>query len=194
MTEAAPGTTPTPAADPASGQGGDGGQQAEYTPPATQAELDKIVGERLARQKAQFKDYDTFKAAAEELAQIKAANQTEAERQAEELSRLQAEAETWRNVAVAHRAEALATSRGFIYPDLAIKELDPSRYLDASGQINEALLTADIDAVAQKYPDLVRAANQPRVPGPNHAQGTGGNPPPSDPRREFAALWQAQTQ
>lgn len=189
----APNANPAPPAPETPPEAAVDGGQAEFTPPATQAELDRLIGERLARQKAQFKDYDQFKADAEELAKIKAATQTEAERQAQEVQRLQTEAETWRGVAVSHRAEALATAKGFIYPDLAIKDLDPSRYLDAGGQINEALLTADIDAVAQKYPDLLRGSSAPRVPGPNHAQGSGGNPPPSDPRREFAALWQSQT-
>jgi len=48
-----------------------------WTPPASQADLDKIVADRLARQKAQFGDYETFKAAATELQAIKDGQKSE---------------------------------------------------------------------------------------------------------------------
>lgn len=58
------------------------------TPPKTftQADVDNIVTTRLAREKEKFADFDTYKAAAAELAELKKASLTEAERLKAELS------------------------------------------------------------------------------------------------------------
>lgn len=42
-------------------QGQPSGGGAAYTPPATQADLDKIIESRLTRERSKFQDYDTFK-------------------------------------------------------------------------------------------------------------------------------------
>ena len=54
--------------------------QQEYTPPASQAELDRIIGSRLARERAQFADYDEVKARADRLTEIEDAQKTEQQR------------------------------------------------------------------------------------------------------------------
>jgi hypothetical protein len=46
----------------------------------TQAELDTIVRDRLTRERGKFQDYDSLKAAAQELQQLKAASQSDIER------------------------------------------------------------------------------------------------------------------
>lgn len=51
-----------------------------FTAPQSQEDLNKIIEARLARERAKFADYDTLKSAAEKLAEIEAANQTEAEK------------------------------------------------------------------------------------------------------------------
>lgn len=76
-------TTPTPGAE----QGGEGGN---YTPPATQAELDRIIADRLSRERQKFADYDELKSAAEKLAEIEEAYKAEAQRLAEERDSLAA--------------------------------------------------------------------------------------------------------
>lgn len=40
---------------------GDEGANNTYTPPATQEELDRIIGDRLGRERDKFKDYDALK-------------------------------------------------------------------------------------------------------------------------------------
>lgn len=67
-----------------------------YVPPATQADLDKILGERLARERAKFADYDDLKAKAAERDKLIEASKTEAEKQAEELAKLKTENEAFR--------------------------------------------------------------------------------------------------
>lgn len=63
------------------GQGtgqGDGGQQPART--FTQEELDRIIAERLAREREKYKDYNELKKAAEELKKIKGAQMSETEK------------------------------------------------------------------------------------------------------------------
>lgn len=69
MTNPAP--EPTPTAPP---------KAPEFTPPASQADLDRIVTERLAREKAKFADYDDLKSKASKLDELEAANKTELEK------------------------------------------------------------------------------------------------------------------
>ena len=49
------------AVDPNEAGGGGAGGGSEYTPPATQEELDRIIGDRLGRERDKFKDYDALK-------------------------------------------------------------------------------------------------------------------------------------
>jgi hypothetical protein len=106
-------------------------QSSTYTPPATQADLDRIIADRVARTKNQFKDYAELKSAKAELDQIKQQNQTVEQRQAEELSNWQTEAQTWRTAAVGSRIEALA----------AEAFADPSDAVGAAGTSSTATST-----------------------------------------------------
>jgi hypothetical protein len=60
------------------GGGNGGGNDAGKT--FTQAELDQVVKDRIARERGKFGDYDQLKAAAEELKQLKTAGQSDLER------------------------------------------------------------------------------------------------------------------
>lgn len=179
--EGAQGTTDT----------GDGSTQAEYKPPATQADLDRIIAHSLSRQRAQFKDFDQFKADSTELATIKAANQTVEQKQAEELTRWQTETQTWRTAAVGNRIQALA-STDFADASDAVAALSSKNYLDAGGQIDEAAIKADLDELLTAKPHWARpeGTSAPRVPAPNPHQGTPGTPVAADPRQAFASVMQ----
>ena len=50
------------------GQAGEGGST--YTPPATQADLDRIIENRLQRERAKYADYDTYKAEAGKVSEL----------------------------------------------------------------------------------------------------------------------------
>lgn len=64
----------------------------EYTPPATQEELDAIVGARLKRERDKYADYDDLKAAAAKAAEAEAAHERELEEARGEVERLKREA------------------------------------------------------------------------------------------------------
>lgn len=57
-----------------------------FAAPQSQEELNKIIEARLARERAKFADYNELKTAAERLAEIEAANKSEAEKTAERLA------------------------------------------------------------------------------------------------------------
>ena len=72
------------------GQNSDqGGQQNSggYTPPSSQEELDRIIGERLSRERAKYQDYDSLKDKASKFDQLDAQNKTEAQKLQEERDR-----------------------------------------------------------------------------------------------------------
>lgn len=60
----------------------------QYTPPASQSDLDRIIADRLSRERAKFADYDDLKAAADRLEQIEQENKSEAEKQADLIAEL----------------------------------------------------------------------------------------------------------
>lgn len=59
---------------------GEGGNDGKSDRTFTQADLDRIVAERLGRERSKYGDYDQLKAAAEELAALKDAQASEAEK------------------------------------------------------------------------------------------------------------------
>lgn len=78
----------------AGGAGGDGGGGAGgETPPKTftQEDLDKIVKERLERERKKYADYDDLKKAAEELSKLKDSEKSEVERLKAEAAKIQKE-------------------------------------------------------------------------------------------------------
>lgn len=72
------------------------GNQAEttggYTPPETQADLDRIIGDRLARQKAQYGDYAELKTKAAEFDRLADAQKSELQKAAERAEKAEARA------------------------------------------------------------------------------------------------------
>ena len=104
-----------------------GGQQ----PAAfTQADVDRIVADRLGRERQKFADYDALKERAEKWAEYEAAQKTELERLRE--AREQAEAQAAEAIATANerllRAEfvAVAAQAGALHPEDAFRLADRS--------------------------------------------------------------------
>lgn len=128
-----------------------------------------------------------------EYQQIQEAGRSDLERANSEMTRWQTEAETWRKAAVGAKVGELAAT-DFADPSDAVTALAEKNYLDAGGQIDEAAIKRDLAEVLNKKPHWRRqdAAQGPRVPAPNPAQGSGGGRPVSDPAQEFAAILQGQ--
>lgn len=81
-------TTTTDPKSPNTSQGDDG-----FRPITTQEDLDRVLGDRLKRERAKFADYDELKAKAARLDELEAANKSELEKaneraaEAEEVAR-----------------------------------------------------------------------------------------------------------
>jgi hypothetical protein len=130
--DAVPPTAPEPDASP--------------TPPAaefTQADLDRIVKERLAREKEKYADYNDLKKAAAELDKIKEAQLTEQEKLQKELdqerqARQQAEERAQRR-SIHSALIAEAAKLNFNDPADAVALISPDQLdFDDSGEITNA--------------------------------------------------------
>lgn len=141
---------------------GDGGQQPGKT--FTQEELDRIIAERLNREREKYKDYNDLKKAAEELKKIK-------ESQMSETERLQARvAELERHLADKDRETAEARLE-----TLKLKVLDelglPKAWAERLFGTNEEEIKADAKNLAKLLGEA----------GKGKGVGSGSNPGPGTP-------------
>lgn len=145
--------------------GGTGG----FTPPATQAELNRIVTERVNRERSKFADYEDLKGKAARLAEIEQANLSEAEKSAQRIAAAEGEvAKVPAKVADALR-EALVS--------LGVVAEDKKVLLTASDP--ESLL-AQVKAIQGLAEDRKKSNNY--VPREGRSTSAGGD----DQMREFA--------
>ena len=180
-------------------QGQPQGQPVEKQPPWADGEFDaerawkKIQALEADKEKLAKRPVldDAAKTALAEYEKLKAASQTDLEKAQGELTRWQTDAEKWRANAVGATVKALAAP-DFADPDDAVRNLDPAKYLDAGGSIDEKAIKADLDALLAAKPHYKRAdGTSPRVPAPNTAQGSGQNGrAAADPAQEFATILQ----
>lgn len=102
---------------------------------------------------------------------LRLASQSELDTAREQLTNASAERDTWRTQAVQGTAQAMAAAR-FTYPDAAVQLLgDLSGFATADG-IDQAKITAALDALAAKYPNMLSQPN-PFGLQPDRAQGQG---------------------
>lgn len=66
-------------------------QQQEFTAITSQADFDKAISARLARERAKYDNFDTYKAAADELQALKDAQKTETQKAQDALTKAQQE-------------------------------------------------------------------------------------------------------
>ena len=138
------------------GSGGDGGAGAQAT--YTQADIDRIVGERLNRQKAQYKDYDDLKTNAAEFDKLTEAQKTEAQKAADRAEAAEKAAAAATERAVRAEVKAIATGE-FADPSDAYLYLgDLSRFIGKDGDIDSAAIEAALKEVEKAKPHLVARA------------------------------------
>jgi hypothetical protein len=163
------------------GSGDTGAEPNRFTPPATQEELDRIIGDRLARDRARFADYGDLKAKAKRLEEIEAANATDLER-AVKAAREEGRAEV---LSAANQrtlnaeARALAAAAKFRNPVLAVRAIDLGDVRVAEdGTVDAAAIKTRLAELASAEPYLVDDGTvTPGRPKPDDAQGQpGGNP------------------
>lgn len=173
-------TTPT-AADQQPAPAADGQQTTQPTATFTQADIDRIVKDRLERERAKFNDYDTLKQAKAELDTLKAAQMSEDEKRAARITEL----EQLAVVAQHERDEALKTANNRLIRSAFIAEAakagaehpeDAYRLADTETvTISE---TGEVTGVTEAVAALVKAGRLPmrKVQGqaPNLDGGAAG--------------------
>lgn len=123
-----------------------------------------------------------------ELQRIKDAEKTESERLNDQLTAAQEQITKTRQRLVRTQVQALAMT-GFADPEDAVGALDLGSYIDSDGDIDEAAIKADLDALLERKPHWVKTQplEGPRRPAPDRTQASGANKKQApSPRDEFA--------
>lgn len=148
--------------DPEGAEGGDGGQGGsggggkaddgkDYKPPATQADLDRIITDRIARERAKFADYDDLKTKAAEADRLRQEQETASEkavREAREQAKVEAQREAAPGLVAAEFRAALAGRLSTEQRDALIEDINPERYLTEDGKVDVAKVQARADILA----------------------------------------------
>jgi hypothetical protein len=123
------------------------------------------------------------------------AKKSEAERLNDQLAAAQEQIAATRKRLVEARVQALAGMpveggrAAFADPEDAVGSLDLTSYIDDSGDIDEAAIKADLDALLERKPHWAKTQPQegPRRPAPDRTQASGANKKQApSPRDEFA--------
>jgi hypothetical protein len=161
---APPANPPAPPADPPA-----------YTPPATQADFDRVIGERVARERAKYADYDDLKAKADAHDAAVEAARSEHEKAVEAARKEGEEVATKAGNArlVASEARALAAQAGFrSLSDVTLLDLSGVK-VDDQGVIDSAAIKAKLKELSDAEPWRIDDGKK-APPKPDLTQGGGG--------------------
>lgn len=125
--------------------------------------------------------------AAAELQRIKDSEKTESERLNDQLARANDLVAQTRQKLVRSQVQALAMP-GFADPEDAVGALNLDSYIDSDGDIDEAAIRSDLDALLERKPHWAKTQPQegPRRPAPDRTQASGANKKQApNPRAEF---------
>lgn len=126
--------------------------------------------------------------AAAELQRIKDAEKSESERLNDQLERAREQVAKTRQRLARTQVQALAMT-SFADPEDAVGALDLDSYIDSDGDIDEAAIKADLEALLERKPHWAKSQPQegPRRPAPDRTQASGANKKQApNPRDEFA--------
>jgi hypothetical protein len=149
-----------------------GKQEEPFDRKKFEAELRKKNSE-AANLRKRLKDLEP---AAQELQRIKDSQKTESERLNEQLARATEQITQTRQRLVRTQVQALAAS-GFADPEDAVGALDLGSYMDSDGEIDEAAIKADLEALLERKPHWAKPQppEGPRRPAPDRTQASGAN-------------------
>jgi hypothetical protein len=158
----------------------EGGNTSGETPTAdefkaitSQDDLNKIIDDRLKRERSKYADYRDLKAKAAKLDEFEQANQTEAEKSAKRIADLEAELGTTRRDSLRLK---IASAHGITDAD------DIELFLTGT---DEESLTRQAERLAARSVD----ASSPRAPKPDANQGRPGAGGPKSTADSFAEFF-----
>ncbi|SCX06790.1 capsid assembly scaffolding protein Gp46 family protein [Corynebacterium jeikeium] len=139
--------TPTPTPRDVADRAGNNKQ--EFKAPQSQAELDRIVEARLARERAKYSDYDALREKAEKFDQAAEAKKTELEKAAERIAALEKENSAFK---LAETKARIAAEHG-LSPDLLAGSSE-EELSNHAAKLREAFDNAAANATSQRGPRL----------------------------------------
>ena len=152
----------------------------------SQAEVDRIVKERLERERGKFADYDEAKKAAARLKEIEDAQKSELEKLQERLTQFEDQAKQMaaenKRLKLDAKIASIAGTLGAVDPRdpnfvMATQAIDP----DGAGADDE--IKKAIEALKAQRPYLFGQVQSPAVAGFNPADGAGGPQRETDAQR-----------
>ncbi len=161
--------------DKPAGQTGD--KPADFQPIQSQADLDRIIGARLARERERYADYDDLKTKASEYDKALEAAKTDQEKAVEAAKNEgRTEALTAANTRlVSAEARALAAEAKFRNPALAVRAVDLTGVkVNDDGTVDVAAIRTKLKELSDAEPYLVDDG-KPQRPKPDSAQGGGSD-------------------
>lgn len=185
MTAPTTGTEGSAATPPVETEGGEK-PDSGWAPPASQADLDRIVESRLARERAKFADYDEIKAKAEKHDALELELSSEAEKQAREAAKKATEeAESKYRPKLAETAFRIAIGDRKTADEVTdfIADLNLSRFLTETGDVD----TAKVLARVEQFTGNNKTTTPSRI-GPS-ASGQGTRAPAGDAKGDAARAW-----
>lgn len=138
-------------ADGAAGGGDEGGNSGGTTKTFSQAEVDELVKNRLARETKKYGDYDDLKTQAAELAALKAANATDLEKavtNATTETRSAVAREFGEKLARGTLKAQLSTRMDAKVAEELIADLNIGKFVGDDGEVDEAEITKAVDRLA----------------------------------------------
>jgi len=152
-------STETPAPEVPQPAENDGGKTGTYTPPGSQADLDRIIADRLSRERAKFADYDDLKTKASEYDKVTEAQKTAEQKAAEALAEAQGKVQAY------EKREQVATWKADVSKETGV----PAAALAGSS-------LEEIQAHAETLKPLITQAQEPQAPLAPHVPSEGAPP------------------
>ncbi len=194
-----PEETPTPGQQTDGQDGQQGGQQPGQSDRTfSQSELDRIVQDRLARERNKYADYDDLRAKASRLDEIEQANASDLEKAQKRAEEAEARAKTAaeRATSALRRAAVVAeaTRAGAVDPDAVLALLPPDAVtVGDDGQVTGA--EDAVRALLEQKPYLVGQTTPPPPPragttgsAEGGARGTSADGPPQLTRADLVSM------
>lgn len=161
------------------GGGGEGGAPAGGAKTFAQDEVDRIVQDRLARERAKYADYEDFKTKAAKFDEVDAASKTELQKAndtaAAEKKRADDTESALKESRLTGTVLSAAAAKNIIDPSAAVALLDRSKLEYDKDTGLPTNVDAQLDALVKEKPYLVGKNGQRPAPLPG-----GGAPTPSD--------------
>lgn len=146
----------------------DGAQSSAYTPPASQADLDRIIESRLSRERQKLAgeyggDAATVKKQLEEYAQFKESQKTETEKAIDEAKKGTASEVTQRFLTrlVGSEVKSIAAVAGFNDPADALAVIDPAKLPVTDDEPDTEAIKKLVDKLAADKPYLLKPGTKP---------------------------------